>query len=282
MAKKMSRERFRRMVILGIAQFRDPFYQGFAAQLAFYFLLSIVPMIIVFSQLLGVFDISLEFLNEWVERRLGSEFAGIGIIDSLLSYSSTGTMNFFFILMAVWAASRAQFSMARIANYTMSGGRTTGGYFAERFRAIKTIVLTLFTLAFALIILVYGEILLDFFTGLITQTTGVRIQISRIWLLLRWPVAMVLYFMMVSYNYYMLPKERVPFKSLIPGSIFGSVAMLLVTLWFMYVQNNMLNYDILYGSMASVVALLFWFYFLAWALELGVLFNKVWADTSAE
>ena len=270
------------MVILGVEQFHDPFYQGFAAQLAFYFLLSTVPIIVVLSQLLGVFDISLDFLSEWIESRLGSDFAASGIVDNLLTYSSSGTMNIFFIVMALWAASRAQFSMGRIANYTLSGGKTTGGYFTERLRAMKTIVLTLFTLAFALIILVYGEILLDFFTGIIAQTTGGKIQISGFWLLLRWPVALALYFLMVSYNYYVLPKVRVPYKNIIPGSIFGSAAMLIVTLCFMFLQNNMLNYDILYGSMASVVALLFWFYFLAWAIELGVLFNKVWADTKGD
>ena len=267
------------MILMGIAQFRDPFYQGFAAQLAFYFLLSIFPTIIVLSQLLGIFDISLEFLSDWAGQYLQQEQAAASILKNLLTYSSTGTMNVVFIVMAVWAGSRAQFSMARIANYTMTGGRTTGGYFAERFRAMKTIVFTLFTLTFALIILVYGEILLNVFTNIIAETTGGKVEISMIWLYLRWPAAMALYFLMVSYNYYMLPKVRVSYRNIIPGSIFGSVGMLAVTLGFMFFQTYIANYDILYGSMASVVALLFWFYFLAWALELGVLCNKVWADT---
>ena len=42
----------------------------------------------------------------------------------------------------------------------------------------------------------------------------------------------------------------------------------------------MANYDILYGTLSSIVALLFWFYFLAWVLCLGILINKVLDDTS--
>ena len=36
-----------KMILLGIKQFRDPYYQGFAAQMSFYILLSLVPTVIV-------------------------------------------------------------------------------------------------------------------------------------------------------------------------------------------------------------------------------------------
>ena len=51
--------RLRNMFILGFKQLQDPYYQGFAAQIAFYLLLSIVPIILLVTQILGVFDISI-------------------------------------------------------------------------------------------------------------------------------------------------------------------------------------------------------------------------------
>ena len=62
----------------------------------------------------------------------------------------------------------------------------------------------------------------------------------------------------------------------------ASAGMLIVTLIYSKYTNYALsagNYNILYGSLASIVALLFWFYFIAWVQCLGVLFNKVWKDT---
>lgn len=89
----------------------------------------------------------------------------------------------------------------------------------------------------------------------------------------------VLYFLMVSYNYYLLPTERVQFRKMLPGSLFASVGMLLVTLCYSRYANSLADYDLLYGALSSVVAILFWFYLLSWVLCLGVLCIKVWDDT---
>lgn len=267
-------KRFPQMVLLGIKQFKDPYYQGFAAQVAFYFLLSLVPMIIVLSQLLGLFDVSLDFMEEWIDAYVSSDMTAI--LKDLLSYSPVGASNVFFIILALWSASRAQFSVMRITNYTFTDGKSTGkGYIRERIRAVKTIAITLFTLAFALIIFVYGELIVKIIFGAVMEGS----ELDTLWTYLRWPIAMLLYFFMVSYNYYVLPTEKVTFKQIVPGSIFASIGMLIVTIFYSNYTNYATNYDIIYGSLASIVALLFWFYFLAWVLCLGIVFNKVWKDT---
>ncbi len=261
------------MILLGIKQFSDPYYQGFAAQMSFYIMLSLVPTIIVVSQLLGILDISLDFLDEWIR-----EYVAPGMGDTLrglLNYRPATTANIVMVVMALWASSRAQFSMMRITNYTYSNGRTTGSFWSERFRAVKTMALTVFTLAFIAIILVYGKLILQLFLGKLIEGT----MIDTLWTWLRWPLAWVLYFLMVSYNYYVLPSEKLPFREILPGSVFGAVGMLVVTIVYSYYADYTVNYDIIYGSLASMVALLFWFYFLSWVLCLGILFNKVWKDT---
>ena len=96
----------------------------------------------------------------------------------------------------------------------------------------------------------------------------------------RWLLGFMLYFLMVSYNYYLLPTEKVGFRKVLPGSVFASIGMLLVTVVYSRYTGSLADYDVLYGALSSVVGILFWFYLLAWVLCLGVLFNKVWDDTS--
>lgn len=273
------KSRFAKMVVLGIKQFRDPYYQGFAAQMSFFIMLSLVPTLTVLSQLLGVLEIPLDFLDDWVKANVLPEMAGS--LKEILQDSgktSAATSNIVMIIMALWAASRAQFSMMRIANYTYTSGRTTGSFWRERIRSLKTMALTLFTLAFVAIIPVYGRLILQAVFGHIIEGT----MIDTLWTYLRWPIAGTLYFLMVSYNYYVLPNEKLKFREIVPGSIFGAIGMLVVTIIYSIYAENLANYNIIYGSLASCVALLFWFYFLSWVLCLGILFNKVWKDTKEE
>lgn len=271
------RQRLLQMIFLGIRQFRDPYYQGFAAQISFYLLLSIVPIFLLLTQLLGYFNLSIEDMVKWVSLYTGTEVSGL--LRSLTQFSSAGAGNIFFIVITLWAASRAQFALMRITNYTFSGGQNTGrGYWHERFRAMRTMVITITTIAFSLVLLGYGDLLLRTIVKLLNLE--VDKYVNSIWMYLRWFLGLALYFLMVSYNYYILPTNRVPFKKLLPGSIFASGGMLIVTLVYAKYTATVANYDIIYGTLSSIVAILFWFYFLAWVFCLGILVNKVWDETS--
>ena len=277
----MVKSRFGQMILLGIQRFQDPYYQGFAAQMAFFYLLSIVPLIIVFSQLLDVFSISTELIEELLKQ-----YAGGVIGDSVsgwLEGSGSVTTNIVLIATVLWSSSRAQFAMTRITNYTLTAGRSTGkGYFQERFRSIVTILITIFSLAFALIVIVFGEKILYVVLSGLEVMLNVKYEVDNVWMGLRWVFAFALYFLMVTLNYYIIPTERGRIREVLPGSIFASAGMLIVTLIYSKYTNYALsagNYNILYGSLASIVALLFWFYFIAWVQCLGVLFNRVWKDT---
>lgn len=274
----LSRERIRAIVFSILKQFKDPFYNGFAAQLGFFFLLSVVPMMILLSQILGLFSISMQFLETWLTQYITGE--AVDIITSLVHFMpSTGT-NIFFTLIALWAASRAQFAMMRLTNYTYSDGRRMGkGFWRDRFRAVKTILFTLFTFTFALIIIVYGEMILKIVISWFAYNRQMAYELNRIWFIVRWPMAAGLYFFMVSYNYYVLPTDRKKFREILPGSVFASIGMVIATMVFRLYANNTANYDIIYGALASVVVIMIWFYMLAWVLGIGVMFNKAWADT---
>ena len=134
------RRRILKMFILGFKQLQDPYYQGFAAQVSFYLLLSIVPIFLLMTQLLGVFDISMESALKLVEVYTGKEVSRMLI--QLFEFRSAGFGSIVFVIIALWAGSRASFALMRITNYTLTGGQSTGkNYCVERFRAVKTLVL---------------------------------------------------------------------------------------------------------------------------------------------
>ena len=270
------KDRLLQMFILGIRQFRDPYYQGFAAQISFYLMLSLVPILMLITQILGYFNLSLETVLSWVEDYTGSEVSGM--LTSLTEFSSAGAVNIVYVGVALWAASRAQFAIMRISNYTFTDGKSTGkGYWRERFRAVWTMAITLIALLFSVLILAYGGLIVDACMQFLPMD---GVYLVKLFSFLRWLPAAVLYFLMICYIYYIMPTEKISFKKILPGGLFACIGMLVVTILYSKYINNIANYDILYGTLSSIVAILFWFYFLAWVLCLGILINKVMDDTA--
>ncbi len=262
------------MIVQGYRNFLDPYFQGFAAQIAFYLLLSIVPTLILLSQILGVFEISFEFLANWVDVYVQGEMA-----EQLKSFLVTGPTtgnNIILIVMALWASSRAQFALMRIANYTYSGGRSSGFYWPERFRSLKTMLFLILTIGFVAIALVHGKMIMILIFGRVVEQS----VLSTVWEILRWPLSLVLYFLVVLYEYYVTPIEKIPAKKLVPGALSAAVGMAVVTLIYSIYVSYIADYGILYGSLSTIVALMFWFFLLSWVLVLGIMVNKVWWDTA--
>lgn len=72
----------------------------------------------------------------------------------------------------------------RVTNYTLTDGKVLGkGYVRDRLRSVRTILMTIFTIVFSLVVLVYGELILNLVFGAVVGQ-----EISAIaWTLLRWP-----------------------------------------------------------------------------------------------
>lgn len=265
------------MFIVGFRQIQDPYYHGFAAQISFYLMLSVVPLFLILTQLLGIFNINTETALSVVEEYTGHRMSNL--ITSLFEFNSIGLGNIVFLIIALWAGSRASFAISRITNYTLTEGDNTGkNYFVERARAIITMFLTLLTLAIAFVILCYGKVIL---VGIMTI---LRVQdmsfVDSFWMWLRWPLGFVLYFLIIGYNFYILPTVRRPFRTVIPGAIFAAIGMVIVSWAFSFYTGTLVNYDITYGALSSVVAIMMWFLLLSWVIILGVMCNKVFEDTS--
>ena len=272
-------KRIKGMIILGFRQFWDPYYQGFAAQVAFFIMLSFVPTVILVSQLMSLLNVDMLDMDYIIEKMADPSVGRL--LRRLLSTRLTFGKNVLLILTAVWAASRVQFALMRISNYLYSNGRTTGYYVIERARSLKNMSLTVIIFAFVGVILVNGPVIIGLLFGNILEGT----LIESAWIYARWPITGAMYFLLVLHNYWMLPNYKLKIKKLkpkdvLPGSLFAAVGMLLVTIVYStYVNSTGGHMNAIYGSLASMVALMFWFYLLSWVMILGMLFNKVWMDT---
>lgn len=271
--------RLKETLLTGIQLIKDPYYQGFAAELAFYIILSIVPMLMLLSQLLGIFGLSLETLQKVMGSYLTEEMTGI--IEQVLSFTTSSGSNIIFTLVVLWSASKAQFVLIRMGSYTMSGGEITGGGFIkDRIRALVSIIMVIITIASGLILLVYGETIIKF---VLTTLKEIAVLppiwvVGDLWLILRWPIAFGIYFLVVWINYALMFHKRISLKKVAPGALFASIGILLVSFIYGLYTNLIANYDSIYGALASLVALMMWIYFISWCLGGGLIVNRAWME----
>lgn len=260
---------FTRLVKMGFhvwRQFDDPYYAGFAAQIAYFFFMSCVPIIIVLSQVLGVFDVSMDFIKEWLEAHLSTQMNGV--LEGIFSATSTAFANIVMVILALWAASSLEFSLSRLTTYTLTRGKYRFNFFTERAKAIPMAILSLFAVAFTLVVYVYGEMIAnsifksEFFAELIAS--------------LRTPILALLFFVVVTANYYLSPRIRVPIRAILPGSIVATFGIMIVTWIYSLYQTKAVTYNVLYGAFSTIVACLLWFYLISWVICIGMMFNKSW------
>ena len=247
-------------------QFDDQYYAGFAAQIAYFFFMASVPMLIVLTQVLGIFDVSMDFIKDWLETHLSTEMGSV--LERLFSASSTAVTNVFMIILALWASSALAFSLSRLTTYTISYGRYRFSFFTERLKSIPIAALSILVVAVTLVGYVYGELI----AKRILQNTYIQGLIAD----LRTPVLALMFFMVILANYYMLPRIRVPVRAVLPGAVVATIGIMIVTWFYSIYISRATNYNILYGAFSNIVAMMLWFYLISWVLCIGMMFNKSW------
>ena len=247
-------------------QFDDPYYAGFAAQIAYFLFMASVPMLIVLTQVLGIFDISMDFIKIWLEGHLSHEMTEF--MESLFSASSEAVSNVVLIALALWASSSLAFSLSRLTTYTLSYGRYRFNYFTERVKAIPMALLSILVVAFTMIVYVYGDII----ARRIFHSAFAAEMISS----LRTPILGLLFFIMILVNYYLLPRIMVPVRAVLPGAVVATAGLLIATWIYSFYTSRSTGHNLLYGAFSNIVAMMLWFYIISWILCIGMMFNMSW------
>ena len=263
---KFTPKRFVKMGFHVWRQFDDQYYAGFAAQIAYFFFMSSIPILIVLSQVLGLFDISMDFIKDWLETHLSSQMGSF--LPGLFNASSAAVTNVLMIILAVWGASSLEFSTSRLSTYTLTGGKYRFDWFRERFRAIPMAILSMLAVAITLCIYVYGEMI----ALKIIKSTFIANIIGA----LRTPLLAVVFFVVIFLNFYIIPRVKVPPRALLPGAILSTIGILIVTWIYSYYISRAVNYNLIYGTFSNIVAMLLWFYCISWVICIGMMFNKSW------
>lgn len=247
-----------------------------ASAIAFSFMLSLFPAILFFISLVPYIAAQLQIPN-LLEQVLDILRQGVpqGIyefieptISDIIQNKSVGLLSFGFIF-AVYAATSGVVELMHTfnLNYAYSEKRS---FIKKRLVAIWLAFLFAFMLIFAVVVLIVGELVVDMAIEYSLMNENLVFYII---LILRYLLAFLVFYICISYIYYVAPANPNQWHFFSYGSTASSVLIILITYLFSFYLSNFANYNKLYGSIGTLIALMLWLYLLSWVLLLGFSLN---------
>jgi membrane protein len=245
-----------------------------AAELAYFFFLSLFPGVIFITTLLGfVFKSNTQLtvlLLQYLSTTLpGTAFELIRTVITEVTRSSGSGKLTFGILAALWTANSGMNALEDALNAVYKVKESRPLWKTYGIALILTVSASLLIIA-ALTVFLYGGALVQ----LVSNTVGLKPALYWTWKIAQWPIALFFVSMVASMVYYAAPnlKQRC-WQWLSPGALFATVGWIaasgLLRLYFHFFKN----YARTYGSLGAVMVLMTWLYVTGTMLLLGAEFN---------
>jgi membrane protein len=142
-------------------------------------------------------------------------------------------------------------------------------YLGRYRRAFKMVCLTIVPWLFTGILTVFGRELRAF----LAYFFGGGLLMRIIWVVVYDGAALATAFLALIVMYHVARPHR-RWRDQMPGALLATICWWLVTAGFsLYVRN--MHYNLIYGSMAAVIGLMIWMYFVALVVMVGAAYNAV-------
>lgn len=242
---------------------QQPHMTTMPGELAFFMILSMVPVLTICVYILSLFNITSDSLFVLINDTVPG---GIEMIKPLFQGTSIDITLIIFVAWMFYIASNG-FNSVIVTSNDIYGIKTVG-WFRRRIKALMMTFSFVLMLLIILVVPVWGEkIITLLFEGSIAD------KILVLYSYLKLPITWLMMFVFIRTIYEFAP-DRVRRKSHVnAGALFTSIGWLIVTYIYSYFANNMSNYNILYGTFANVAFLMIWLYFMSLVFVVGMALN---------
>ncbi|WP_414042470.1 YihY/virulence factor BrkB family protein [Macrococcus sp. EM39E] len=244
---------------------------GLSAQLAYYFLLSLFPMLIFLLTLIPLFKVKPETITNMISQNAPGDTAKMitGIINDVMSNANGGLLSFGLIA-ALWSASNGMTALMNAFNVSYEVEDARNPIIAKLLSVLFTIVMVL-VFGIALALPVFGEQIGNYLFGHL----GLESQFKWVFNLIKVVLPILVTFIVFTTLYAIAPNLKLKIKSVLPGALFATIVWLGASFLFGYYVNNFSNYSKTYGSIGGVIVLMLWLYLTGFIIIIGSQINAI-------
>ncbi len=256
---------------------------GRAAQLAYYFLLALFPLLLFLTSVIGLImgsgsglrDTLFNYLSRMIPSS-ASQLVSTTMFE--VSAASGGGKITFGILAALWAASNGMGAITQSLNIAYDV-KETRPWWKQRLVAVTLTVALSVLIISALILVLYGGQLADFIAG----HYGFSEIFKLSWKIIQWPIVLAFMLLAFALIYYFAPDlHDQKWVWVTPGAVIGVTLWLLVSFGFRLYLHFFDSYSATYGALGAVIVLMLWLYLTGAAILTGGETNSEIEHAAAE
>ena len=263
------RSRAREFVRKAIAIIKRPDMRILPGQLAFFLVLSMIPLLALVGTIGSKLGLSMTAFRNALESTVPD-----AVINTLFPADATTGLNFnvtVFFIAAFLLASNGAYSVITTSNriYQVEDNSEL----RMRSKAVLLTFILVSLLFFLILVPVFGDTLISL-AEINLHNAKLAFFIRNLYHLVKYPLSLFLLYFNIKLIYILAPDKEVTSKEVRAGAMFTTIFWLLSSKIYAFYVEYFSHYDIFYGSMSNILVLLFWVYILAYIFTLGMSFNQ--------
>lgn len=249
-----------------------------SANLSYYFILSLFPMLIVALALTPYFKIDQQFLLEKIQNFAPGDLGDylFDMISEVLN-NKNNTIITVGIVFTLWSASSGIYGIIIAFNnaFRVRDGRI---WIVTKFISVVITALFLVGMFVVLALVVFGKQL----TYLLFHKFNLDEGFYNLWSVLNYSFPILFIFIVFVFLYIMGPNLKLKAISIIPGAIFSTISWTLVSRLFGYYIDHFSSYIKTYGTIGAFMAFIIWLYITGYILIIGAEINAIFHNYRVE
>ncbi len=238
------------------------------AHLAFFLVLSIVPLFLIIILTAASYFGQGEVVVNFIENTFPADVQEV--IMATITRSRFDINTTLFVLISIFVASGGLYSVIVTANALYDNYQNNP--VIRRIKAIFLTIILLIAFYFILIVMAFGNSIMAIVVNYIDNQSFLD-YLNMIFIIVRWPFAFLYLLIVINLIYTIAPDNNIKIKSTFWGALFTTICWIIVTVIYSFWVDNFASYDLIYGSLSTIIVMMMWIYLLAYFLVLGLAIN---------
>lgn len=260
---RKTKDGIRRYIMKIIDILKKPEMAILPGQLAFFMLLSAVPIITLCGYGVSLFNVNTDSITKIIYDVVPG---GADLLQPLFNGLRIDTMLIIVLIWMFYIASNG-FNSVILASNEIYGIKHSN-FVKRRIKAILMTFATVIVFILLLLIPVFGNKILT-----LLHLNDFNTEFLKIYSIIKGPLIWLILFIFIRTIYEFAPDRMRKKTHVNTGAFFTSICWVIVTSLYSQLANNMTNYSIIYGTLSNIAFLMMWLYFMSLVFVVGLSLN---------